>query len=558
MLGGGMSSSVFGMARGRRQQPEIAADIAVVGGGVGGCAAAIAAARNGFRVVMTEETSWIGGQLTQQAVPPDEHGWIEKFGATQTYLNFRERVREYYRQWYPLTGAADDRTHLNPGNCGVSRLCHEPRAALAVLEGMLAPYVSSEQVILLLEHRPTDADVSGDTVDAVQVKDLRTGDTRQLRAPYFVDATELGSLLPLTGTEYITGAESRAQTGELHAAPEYQPHNMQAMTWCFAVDYRPGEDHTIDRPDEYGFWRDYVPELDPPWPGEQLSLTYSNPRTLEPRTLAFEPRPGRSAERYNLWQYRRLIDPANFQSGTYATGTTLVNWPQNDYMLGNILEVGFEESARHRRRAMELSKSLLYWLQTEAPRPDGGAGWPGLRLRGDLTGTDHGLAKYPYIREARRIKAEFTVLEEHVGQEMRMEATGLSEDEVYAVQFDDSVGVGYYRIDLHPSTGGDNYIDIGSLPFQIPLGALIPQRMENLIPASKNIGTTHITNGCYRLHPVEWNIGEAAGVLTAFALDGGNPPRHIRNTPGVLEDFQRVLEQQGIELAWPNPAQLPH
>jgi hypothetical protein len=45
------------------------------------------------------------------------------------------------------------------------------------------------------------------------------------------------------------------------------------------------------------------------------------------------------------------------------------------------------------------------------------------------------------------------------------------------------------------------------------LGALIPIRMENLLPAAKNIGTTHITNGCYRMHPVEWNIGEAAGAL---------------------------------------------
>ena len=54
------------------------------------------------------------------------------------------------------------------------------------------------------------------------------------------------------------------------------------------------------------------------------------------------------------------------------------------------------------------------------------------------------------------------------------------------------------------------YIDISSLPFQVPLGALIPRRVENLLPACKNLGTTHITNGCYRLHPVEWAIGEAA------------------------------------------------
>jgi len=80
------------------------------------------------------------------------------------------------------------------------------------------------------------------------------------------------------------------------------------------------------------------------------------------------------------------------------------------------------------------------------------------------TGTDDGLAKAPYIRESRRIRAEFTVTEMHVGQEAR--GTG------QAANFPDSIGIGCYRIDLHPSTGKNNYIDISSLPFQIPLGAL--------------------------------------------------------------------------------------
>ena len=110
-----------------------------------------------------------------------------------------------------------------------------------------------------------------------------------------------------------------------------------------------------------------------------------------------------------------------------------------------------------------------------------------------------------------------------------------------------------YRIDLHPSAGGDNYVDISSLPFQIPLGALIPQRVENLLAACKNIGTTHITNGCYRLHPVEWNIGEAAGALAAWAVKTGHTPRAIRHGARLLKDFQRSLAAQGFELDWPGP-----
>jgi hypothetical protein len=132
-----------------------------------------------------------------------------------------------------------------------------------------------------------------------------------------------------------------------------------------------------------------------------------------------------------------------------------------------------------------------------------------------------------------------------------MALTGQTREMVCAEPFGDAVGVGSYRIDLHPSTGGDNYVDISSLPFQIPLGALIPVRMENLLPACKNLGVTHITNGCYWLHPVEWNIGESAGALAAFCLDRNLSPRAVRNTAAHLGDFQRYLRAQGVELEWP-------
>lgn len=87
--------------------------------------------------------------------------------------------------------------------------------------------------------------------------------------------------------------------------------------------------------------------------------------------------------------------------------------------------------------------------------------------------------------------------------------------------FADSVGIEMYRIDLHPSTGGDNHIDVTAAPFHIPLSALAPKQMRNLLPAWKNIGTTHLTNGCYRLHPVEWNVVEVAGLLVTSCRNRG-------------------------------------
>ena len=76
-------------------------------------------------------------------------------------------------------------------------------------------------------------------------------------------------------------------------------------------------------------------------------------------------------------------------------------------------------------------------------------------------------------------------------------------------------------------------------------------RVENLLPACKNLGVTHITNGCYRLHPVEWNIGEAAGLLAAHCLERGLEPHQVREDEALLKDFQALAVRQGFELEWP-------
>ncbi len=71
-----------------------------------------------------------------------------------------------------------------------------------------------------------------------------------------------------------------------------------------------------------------------------------------------------------------------------------------------------------------------------------------------------------------------------------------------------------------------------------------------MIAANKNIGTTHITNGCYRLHPVEWNIGEAAGTLAAMAVESGSSPRSICQDERRRESLQRALIDAGVPCAW--------
>jgi hypothetical protein len=512
---------------------ERATDVLVVGGGLGGVAAALAAADRGCRVVLTEATDWLGGQLTSQAVPPDEHPWIEDFGCTARYRRLREAVRAHYRAYYPLTPAARAARHLNPGAAFVSGLAHEPRVALAVIEALLAPHRAARRIEVLLEHLPVAAAVGPDRVEAVTLRD-RAGDAVTIAADWFVDATETGDLLPLCGAEYVTGAESRHASGEPHAPEQAQPLNMQPVSVCFALDHCAGEDHRIDRPPGY---ERFAP---------QLSLVAPDPKSLAPVRRTLRPNPDDDPADTvpdhrnddldkDLWRFRRILARRNFRDGAFPSDITLVNWPQIDYTGGPVFEVA--DAAAHLAAARELSLSFLFWLQSEA-------GLPGLRLRGDVVGdTPDGLAKAPYVRESRRIAAEYTIVEQDIAADLRGEHG--------AVAFCDSVGIGSYRIDLHPSTGGDPYIDIGSCPFQIPLRALLPVRLDNLLPGAKNIGTTHITNGAYRLHPVEWNIGEVAGQLAGFCAASRCPPRAVAADAERLAAFQRELRQVGVELAWP-------
>lgn len=534
----------------------LACQVAIIGGGTGGFAAAWAALRQGLTVVISETYDRLGGQFTSQAVPPDEHPWIECCGSTQSYRQFRQYIRSYYRQWYPLKSEALAHwERLNPGEGCVSALCHEPAVSSAIIEAILRPYISCGQLRVLLHSHPIQAEKQGSKIVAVTVAQRQldaTSKNYRIVAPYFIDATETGDLLPLTDTEYSLGSEAQSQTQEPHAPLEANPQNQQAISWCFVVDYQPNRNSVIAEPESYHFWRSYIPDVSPSWGGPLLSWQATHPITLQPVVRSFHPiHPQPERGPMDLWTFRRISRAANFNYRPDTSDIVLVNWPQIDYLLGNIIDVSAEEKQKHLEGARQLSLSMLYWMQTQAPRADGKTGWPGLALRPDITQTPDGLAAAPYIRESRRIKGLFTVLEQHVSLEARQAITGLKADQVKAAQFADSVGIGAYRLDLHPTTGGDNYIDISALPFQIPLGALIPQSTENLLAGGKNLSVTHITNGCYRLHPVEWNVGEAAALCIAYCLREHIKPGQLHANLEKRSSFQNWLVECGLELAWP-------
>lgn len=221
----------------------------------------------------------------------------------------------------------------------MSRLCHEPRVAVAVIEAMLTPYRGSGRLRVLQPYRPVGAEIDGDRVRAARLEHRDGAGEVTVVAPYVLDATETGELLPLTGTEYVTGFESQGDTGEPSAPAEAQPMNMQAVSVCFAIDHVDG-DHTIDRPGSYEFWRSYQPGF---WGDRLLSGRCPHPRTLEIVERSFTPNPDddpllvEADQRLNpgdanLWTFRRIAARRNFADGAYASDITLVNWPMIDYL----------------------------------------------------------------------------------------------------------------------------------------------------------------------------------------------------------------------------------
>jgi hypothetical protein len=335
----------------------------------------------------------------------------------------------------------------------------------------------------------------------------------------------------------VTGAEAKADTGEPDAAHIANPNETQGFTYCFAVEHREGENHVIEKPNEYERLRDAQPFTFTLYGHDQQPRHFRMWRNNEAQGLL------------PFWTYRRLLD-AKLLDPTGARGmrdVALINWPGNDYFGASVIDASQANRDAILHEAKQLALAFLYWLQTEAPHDKGdGKGYPGLRLLYEVMGTHDGLSKFPYIRESRRIIPLQRILEQHISSEGRN----------HAEAFEDSIGIGWYAIDIHHCVGTDPRNPAATAfaptyPFQIPLGALIPARTQNLIAACKNIGTTHLTNGAYRLHPVEWAIGEAAGALAAYCCNVGSMPRQVWEWPTHTSALQERLKARGVNLSWP-------
>ena len=493
-------------------------DIAVIGGSLGGVQAARAACSHGLNVYLCEQTRWIGGQLTSQAVPPDENRWIESQGATQSYLTYRKAVRDAYRADPAASDLLRSKDVFCPGCSWVSRVAHAPSLAHRLLSDSLAPYLASGQLVLETQVQCVEAEVRGNQVISVVTQDTSGTQTR-IQAKFFLDATDTGELLPLTGTEYRIGAESREETGEPHAPETGDPQDQQPITWVAALELTEKR-MPMEKPACYDDFIRRTVRGEPHLSWNAWGATGQKRFSFYDNELPDSP--------LGLWSYRRIQYPPYFTD--HRPEISLLNWPQNDYLFGNIIDDPKRDF--HLSQARELTLSVVYWLWEQ--------GYP-VRLNPEAVGTEDGLAMAPYIRESRRIVARRTVLEQEITRK----------DEPGLPHFDDTIGVGHYAIDIHMTTRTRTTMYAEGRPFEIPLHALIPVRMENLLPAAKNIGVTHITGGCFRLHPVEWTIGEAAGHLAAFCCEHHLLPSTAADH--YLHEFQDLLIANGFQLHWNLP-----
>ena len=506
---------------------EIACDMLIAGAGPGGVAAALRAAERGHTVCLAEETDWVGGQLgTVSAL--DENRFIEFAGGTRGYHDLRRRIRALARSaysWKPEVAALEN---FNPGACYVSPLCYEPKFAIQAVREMLEPL--SQRIRILPRTVVFELIVDSGEIRSAYLYNFETKQVSRIRPLFVLDATELGDLLPLAGIPHVTGSEARSASGEPHASEAANPACVQSFTYTFIAEHRPGEDQRIAQPPDYEKFRDGQPFsllLNYPqeygWKGNvQYAMFGEDPAIPNNQT----PRP--------FFSWRGVRARKNLAGPNPPTDLALINWPRQDYKDQSLLDKSPLEMATILQQAKRLSYAFLHWLQTDVPRDEGGKGYPEIALHAAGMESPDGLSKYPYIRESRRIRGQQQVVEQDIVAEYQPGSR--------AKWFEDSVGTGFYMVDIHPCGANERGRMMMPRPFQIPMGALIPSGVANLLASGKNIGVTHLTNGAYRLHPVEWNIGEAAATIAAMAIETGRRPQPA--------EVQHELLRAGVPLVW--------
>ncbi|MEM9808567.1 MAG: FAD-dependent oxidoreductase [Cyanobacteria bacterium P01_D01_bin.56] len=517
--------------------------IAVIGGSTAAYTTALTALKLKLDVCLVQPQRVVGGQFTAQALPASDDGDLlrhradlvsvdgEEFAISKTQQQFRNRQR----QLQPVAG----RKIEDPGGSWVGHLSTTPVVASTALNESLIPYLKSGKLTLIPYAEPTGLlwAEGGTRVTGVTCQDNRTRHTFTVQAQIVVEATDLGDLLELGKLPSRVGQESRNDTGEAILPEDARPQCQQSFTFDVLVERTvPGRGVPVGMPTEYGRV---------PW----LNVNEFTGDFWVRKADRWKKRDFFDA--FGIFRYRRLQRRSLTKNNVSTGDVSVINWgtsnhPQrgqccgNDYRTGHLIGLSRSERDQQIKRARIRAQAYIHYLQVN--------GAPDLKPRGDLTWTKDGIALEPYIREARRGIALTTICHEDV-------AKSFFPNQARARTFDDTLGIGQYHyldlhgnlVDGHVSPKGD---DVYALPFTLPGGALVPVETDGMVLSAKSIGTTHITNAAYRMHPMEWAIGEASGFLAAFSIWTGKQPREIVSEPSLLRKLQGFVTRNGIPIVW--------
>jgi hypothetical protein len=636
----------------REPDQSVGCDILVVGGGLAGAGAAYEALLLGKTVCLTEITDWVGGQISSQGTSAldERRTQREKLFFPKGYLEFRERIRKHYGK-------------QNPGECWVSGSCFFPFDGHKLLfqqledaakkgKGTLKWFPSTvvkelnietlpnrgtgQQItsVIAIQHSPAKGTPPLNTEFLSQkMEDIyryensprfdkkilrfvsKSSQPNQLADWYVIEATETGEIIGLSDIPYRLGVDKRSYLEPSSSSVTGDPYCTQGFTYTFAME-ETEKPQTHEKPVYYERYAPYFSYELPRLADFDLVFTYRriwSPQLGKEKTFGgitfTEPVPGDISMQNWTW------------GNDYRPGTAKDNFiytREQLQELGQLSPGGWMGGLRTETlaRGEEHAISYYYWLvegTTDSQLGDG-VKVPHLNNRylsgfDSPMGTAHGLSKYPYIREARRIigrpsltfPAGFTVTEIDISRQnfqsdfyrqnlspaeyRRLIATlaglegfsvldgTLSPDQAVkrkrSTIYPDSVGIGHYAIDFHPcmtehppekpgntEKAGERQGQGQAYPFEIPLRAIIPQKIDNLLIAGKSIALSHIAAAAYRVHSFEWSSGVAAGITAVYALDNNVLPYQLVESDFLIGNQQLRELRQKIDASG-NPTVFP-
>jgi hypothetical protein len=499
-------------------------DVVIAGAGTGGTSAAIQAARLGANVALLDETDWIGGQMAAAAVGSMDEGTA--FGSTPPsgiYAEFMHRMAVFYN--------AHGKT---VGTCyyEVSSHCYDPSAIRQILNEMIADVNSGKDnkthghIDLYLQDRVVRVLTTGQLVTGVV-----TAQNRTLHSKILIDATEYGDVIPLTPARYRMSYT---------IGQDKQALCTQFITWTTVIRKYPlgvpPELQTHNPPPNYEHWAAKF--------RSELRLD-GNENKKVPVNFA-----GHNGYR----AFPDLANPVNYNALQREQITrTGVNW-FNDFPVTTEI---FDRDKRKHIICQAKLKTLanVYYIQHEMKEPL----WSVANDEGfdsaynkqnscpeipeEYKALEYNMPPSPYIRESIRIIGEYTLTAGDIKREGNWSKSIRS--------FPDAIAVGDYADDLHGcNIQADLEQDLENIsdqpggfkmgPFQVPLRSLIPEKVDGLLAAEKNISQTRLTNGATRLQPITMLTGEAVGTLAGLAVAEHVQPRLV-----AAEDVQATLVQFG-------------